>query len=118
MCRSNRAFAIIAMWLATLAVHAQDTVRHVTQEEALKAATSKPQPDYPPMARQLRLQGKVELEVSITSTGAVDNVKILTGNPALTGQAANTLKRWRFDPFLSDGKPARAVAVLAFSFKL
>ena len=58
------------------------------------------------------------MEVSIDPTGAVDNVKVLAGNPALTGNAVNTLKRWRFEPFLMDGKPVRAVARLSFNFKL
>jgi hypothetical protein len=40
---------------AKFTLHAQDTVRHITQEEALKAAIAKPQHDYPAMARQLRI---------------------------------------------------------------
>jgi TonB family protein len=57
------------------------------------------------------------LEISITPTGSVDGVKILTGNATLTGAAASALKHWRFEPFTSDGKPFRAVAVISFSFK-
>ncbi len=97
---------------------AQGPVRRLTQEEAFKAAVTKPQPEYPSVARQLRIQGQVELEVSIDTAGAVDNVKVMTGNAALTGSAVSTLKRWRFEPILADGKPVRAVAVLSFAFKL
>jgi methyl-accepting chemotaxis protein len=55
--------------------------------------------------------------VSIDATGSVESVKPLTGNPALAGTAVNTVKRRRFEPILSDGKPVRAVAVLSFSFQ-
>src|ERR1700733_6576125 len=111
-------FVFILLCVGAAALPAQDTVRRLTQEEAVKAAVTKPQPEYPPVARQLKIQGRIEMEVSIDLAGSVDNVKALTGNPALTGTVANTLKHWRFEPILSDGKPVRAVAVLSFSFKL
>jgi TonB family protein len=115
---SKLTFAMLTLWLGTMALHAQEAVLRLTQEEALKAAVAKPQPDYPPIARQLKLQGRVELEVSIGLSGSVDGAKILTGNPALTGAAVNAVKRWRFEPFLADGKAVRAVAILVFTFKL
>ena len=65
-----------------------------------------------------KIKGRIEVEISIDPAGAVDNVKVLTGNPALTGTVANTLKRWRFEPILSDdGKPVQAVAVLELQFQ-
>jgi TonB family protein len=110
--------ALLTMYLAIMPVQAQDTVRHVTQEEAVNAAISRPQPEYPAVARQLKLQGRVEIEVSITTTGSVEDVKVLTGNPALTGAAVNAVKRWRFEPFTSKGKAVRAVAIMNFTFSL
>ena len=110
--------ALMIFCIAIPSVQAQETVRRLTQEEAVKAAVSKPQPDYPPVAKQLRIQGRIEVEISIDPSGSVDSVKVLTGNSALTGTALRTLKRWRFEPFQSGGKPVRAVAALTFSFKL
>lgn len=118
MSRSMLTFAILTLSLSMPLLHAQDTPLRVTQEEAFKAAVAKPQPDYPPMARQLKLQGRVELEISISPSGAVGDVKILTGNPALTGAASSAVKRWRFEPFTAEGKAVRAIAVLSFTFKL
>lgn len=96
----------------------QDAPRRITQTEAIKSALSKPQPEYPPIAHQLKVEGRVDLEVSIAPDGTVENVKILTGDATLTGAAVNALKRWRFEPFAVDGKPGRAVAVISFTFKL
>ena len=97
---------------------AQDTIRRLSQDEAVKAAIAKPQPDYPPIARQLKVQGKVEVEIAIDPAGSVETAKPLTGNAALTGAAVNALKRWRFTPITSDGKAVRAIAVMSFNFKL
>jgi protein TonB len=111
------AILLIAGLAASLPVLTQETVRRLTQEEAVKAAIAKPQPDYPPIARQLKLEGRVEVEVSIEPSGTVGNARALTGNPALTGSAVNAVKRWKFQPVTSDGKPVRAITVIAFTFK-
>jgi outer membrane biosynthesis protein TonB len=45
-------------------------------------------------------------------------VKPLTGNAILMNAAVTALKKWKFSPFMADGKPSKAVADLSFRFKL
>lgn len=85
--------------------------------DALKAAVKKPSPEYSSMAKQLKIQGDVEVDVQITESGEVDAVKVLSGNAILAQTVSRTVKDWKFTPFTSDGKPTRAVATLRFSFK-
>jgi periplasmic protein TonB len=109
-----------AAWLAATlcaTAPAQEPVKKVSKAEALEAATSKAAPEYPAVARQLRIQGAVELEAEVTETGAVEKVTIVSGNPVLTKPAADALKKWKFKPFTIDGKPARAVAPVSFTFR-
>jgi TonB family protein len=89
----------------------------LTEAEAKEAATAKPLPEYPQTARQLKVTGKVELEVTISAEGKVEDVKIITGNPVLTRPCAKVVNDWKFKPIRQDGKPARAVAPLTFEFK-
>ena len=96
---------------------AEDVV-HVSQADAIRAAKEKFQPEYPSMARQLHVEGAVKVEAHISETGVVDEVKPLTGNALLMNAAVAAMKRWKFTPFVSDGKPAKAVADLSFSFHL
>ncbi len=98
-------------------MRAEDVV-HVTQSDAIKAAKEKVQPEYPIMARQLHLEGAVQVEAHITESGAVDEVKPLTGNAVLMNAALAAMKRWKFTPFVTDGKPTRAVADVSFNFHL
>jgi periplasmic protein TonB len=110
-----------AIWLAmlfTLPVLAQGEARRVTKSEALSAVASKVQPDYPPIARQLHVEGVVELEAVVSASGAVAKVNIVSGNPMLTGPTSEALKRWKFRPFLEDGKPIQVVAPVSFTFKM
>src|SRR5215217_3162203 len=87
-----------------------DVLRRVSEEEAKKALTSKVAPEYPPMARQMKLGGKVQVDVIIDPDGNVEKVQIVTGNPVLTSAAVTAVKRWKFTPFMNEGKPTRAVA--------
>jgi len=90
----------------------------VAQPEALRAVTKKIQPDYNPMAKQMRVQGEVEVEARISESGDVTDVKVLSGNALLTSTVVKAVKEWRFQPFQENGRPAQAVAALRFSFKL
>jgi outer membrane biosynthesis protein TonB len=50
---------------------AQDAPRKITKSEALSALTTKVQPEYPAVARQLKIQGAVELMLLVAENGAV-----------------------------------------------
>ena len=97
---------------------AQEAPKKITRSEALNAVSVKVQPDYPPVARQLRMQGAVELQVTIGETGEVTKVDIVSGNPVLTAPAAQAIKRWKFKPFVENGKAISVVAPIAVDFKL
>jgi hypothetical protein len=48
----------------------------------------------------------------------VEAVKVLTGNPLLTGPTISAVKRWKFTPFTANGESVKAVATISFDFKL
>lgn len=90
----------------------------VAQPEAMRAAVKKVQPDYNPIAKQMRVQGDVEVEAHVSDAGEVTDVKVLTGNALLTAPVIKAVRDWRFQPFQENGKPIQAVATLRFTFKL
>jgi TonB family protein len=76
----------------------------------MSGVATKVQPDYPNIARQLKIQGAVELEVEVGESGEVVKVDIVSGNPVLTQSAAQAVKRWKFKPFLEVGAEQSASA--------
>ena len=86
--------------------------------DAIRAAVKKVQPEYNPVAKQMRVQGVVEVEVRITEAGDVQDVKVVSGNALLTQGVVRALKDWKFTPFNEAGKASSAVATLRFDFKL
>jgi periplasmic protein TonB len=106
------------MVLMTAALFAQDAPKKVSKLDGLNNATSKVQPEYPQMARQLKIEGQVELEAVVAESGAVEKVNIVSGNPVLTRPAVDALKKWKFAPFTDSGKAVKAVVPVSLSFKL
>ena len=64
-------------------------------------------PDYPPRARQRRIEGYVDLEFTIGPAGTVENPRVIGAHPpAVFEQAAlRAVRRWRYNPKTVDGKP-------------
>lgn len=109
---------IVLAGLLGAVVSAQDAPKKITRAEALSALATKVQPDYPNIARQLKIQGTVELSVVVTESGEVAKVDIVSGNPVLTAPSVQAVKRWKFKPFTEDGKPIRVQAPVTVDFKL
>src|SRR5262245_6189540 len=55
-------------------------------------------PGYPPLAKQARIEGTVELDLSLDPmTGGVRDVRAITGHPLLRDNAMIAAKQWQFD---------------------
>jgi TonB family protein len=59
---------------------------------------SKVAPEYPALARQVNVTGKVKISVTISPEGRVVNTKVLGGSPLLTEAANTAVKQWRYEP--------------------
>ena len=78
---------------------------------------SRPAPEYSAVARQLKVTGHVEVEATVGADGAVEGVKVLSGNPLLTNSTVSAVKKWKFTPLTENGAPGKALTVLSFDFK-
>lgn len=96
----------------------QEAAKKVTRSEALNAVQSRVEPEYPSIAKQLKVQGVVELEALVGENGKVEDVKIVSGNAVLTAPATAALKKWKFAPFTADGRAVKALAPVNFNFHL
>jgi periplasmic protein TonB len=112
-----QSFLLLSAAIALVLPAGAEDRKKVTQAEANSAAVTKVTPEYPPIAKQLRLSGSVEVEANISEDGTVEDVKVVSGNPVLTRAATAAVAKWRFKPFTANGAPVKAVASLTFDFK-
>ncbi len=85
----------------------------LTQGRALRRV----EPPYPPIARQTRTQGMVQVQIGISETGEVTDVNLLSGHPLLREAAMKAARQWLFKPTELNGRPVRAIGLITFNFK-
>ena len=114
----TRAVALIYLGLFFAVAGMGQGPKKIPRGEVMSLVTSKASPEYPPVARQLKIEGVVEVEAVISESGHVETVTIVSGNPVLTKPAVEAVRKWKFAPQTQDGKPVRAIAPISLSFKL
>jgi TonB family protein len=74
-------------------------------------------PEYPPKARQERVEGEVVLRLMIDKNGDVVGVETISGHPFLIPAATAAVKQWKYVPYKFDGQPVgiRTIARVNFS---
>jgi protein TonB len=76
------------------------------------------QPVYPQQALQMRVQGEVELEASISKDGSITKIKVLRGQPALAKAAVDAVQKWKYQPYVLNGEPVAIQTQITVNFKL
>ena len=76
------------------------------------------QPNYPPLARQARIQGTVILQAEISKEGTIQNLQLISGHPMLAPAAIEAVKQWRYKPYLLNGEPVAVDTQVVVNFTL
>jgi len=77
---------------------------------------NKVDPVYPPIAKAAHVQGVVVLQATISKTGTIEDLKVLSGPPMLTGAAVDAVRRWRYKPYLLSGEPTEVETTINVNF--
>jgi len=81
-------------------------------------ALSLPKPPYPPIAKQMRIQGVVNVQVLIDESGRVISAKAVLGNPALMHAAQQAALQARFSPTMLGEQAVKVSGVITYNFVL
>jgi TonB family protein len=71
---------------------------------------------YPVQAEKDQLQGEVVVKLTVTESGDVDNVEVISGNPILARAAVDAARKWKFKPVIRNGKAVKASTKIPFDF--
>ena len=75
-------------------------------------------PNYPPLARQARIQGTVVLQAEISKEGTIQNLQLISGHAMLAPAAIEAVKQWRYKPYLLNGEPVAVETQVVVNFSL
>jgi protein TonB len=77
-----------------------------------------PHPVYPPLARQARIQGTVQLRAVIGREGGIQSLAVISGHPVLVQAALDAVRQWRYQPTLLNGLPVEVETTIDVKFAL
>jgi len=95
----------------------QETLR-ISQGVSQGLILKRVQPVYPEQARQMRLEGKIELQANISKSGNITGVKQLSGDPILGRAATDAVRQWKYKPYFLNGEPIEIQTQITVIFKL
>jgi periplasmic protein TonB len=81
-------------------------------------ALNLPQPVYPMIARQIRAQGPVNVQILVDEQGRVVSAQPISGHPTLIPAAREAAMRARFSPTVLNGVPVKVQGVITYNFVL
>jgi len=76
------------------------------------------QPEYPFMAKQLRLQGAVVLKAVISREGVIEQAIVITGPDLLARSALAAVRQWRYRPYYLNHEPIEVETQITVNFVL
>jgi periplasmic protein TonB len=63
------------------------------------------EPAYPPLPRQMRHEGRVELHAIIATDGTIQSLEVVSGDPLFIQSALAAVREWRYRPTMLNGQP-------------
>jgi len=91
---------------------------HVGGQVQRPHAISTPQPKYPPLALQAKVQGVVEIEAIIDEHGNVVQMKAISGSGLLIPEAMRAVAQWKYAPTYLNGVPYPVDLTVEVTFHL
>jgi len=75
-------------------------------------------PEYPPLARQARVQGQVQIDAILDEQGNVVEMKVVSGPPLLYQAAVDALRKWKYEPTYLNEQPIAVQMIVTITFQL
>ena len=75
-------------------------------------------PEYPALALQKNVQGRVVLHAVIAKDGALQNVRLIGPPSLLSGPVLEAVKSWRYQPRYQNGVPVEVETQITIDFEI
>ena len=75
-------------------------------------------PDYPLLARQMKVQGSVILQALISKDGVIQNLRVVSGPHILAAAAQDAVRQWHFKPHYQGSEAVETQAKITVNFTI
>jgi protein TonB len=92
---------------------------HVQMSADTSAIVASPvRPNYPLLARQMKVQGSVILQALIGKDGIIQNLRVVSGPHILASAAQDAVRQWHFKPHLEGAEAVETQAKITVNFTI
>jgi TonB family protein len=92
---------------------------HVEMSTDAAQVVSHPvRPNYPLLARQMKVQGSVILQALIGKDGIIQNLRVVSGPHILASAAQDAVRQWHFKPHIQDNEAVETQAKITVNFTI
>jgi TonB family protein len=74
-------------------------------------------PTYPSAALKAGIQGLVVLRIAIDTSGAVQVLKVVSGDPGLAKAASEAVRQWKYKPYQGETNPIEVETLVTVNFR-
>ena len=82
------------------------------------AVASPARPNYPLLARQMKVQGSVILQALISKDGVIQNLRVVSGPHILASAAQDAVRQWHFKPHYQGSEAVETQAKITVNFTI
>jgi protein TonB len=75
-------------------------------------------PVYPSIAATIHQEGTVVLQATISKTGTIENLRVVSGPPLLQQAAMDAVKTWQYKPYLLNDQPVEVETTVNVVFTM
>jgi periplasmic protein TonB len=79
--------------------------RSISEPAQMAQLIRRVEPIYPPLAIQIHREGRVELHALISTTGTIESLEAISGDPFFIQSALAAVREWRYRPTILNGRP-------------
>jgi len=72
----------------------------------------------PPIAKAARVSGTVVIQATISKSGTIENLKVISGPAMLQQSALDAVRSWRYRPYLLNNDPVEVETTINVIFTL
>jgi len=96
-----------------------NAAEHVQMSPDASALVTIPvKPNYPLLARQMKVQGSVILQALIGKDGIIQNLRVVSGPHILASAAQDAVRQWHFKPHLQGSEAVETQAKITVNFTI
>jgi periplasmic protein TonB len=96
-----------------------NAAEHVQMSPDASALVTIPvKPNYPLLARQMKVQGSVILQALIGRDGIIQNLRVVSGPYILASAAQDAVRQWHFKPHLQGSEAVETQAKITVNFTI